>query len=133
MIWNHRKLQWSTVANPTHLGEVRDSLIKDFGVFDLRESVAEEHRCEDESVQEGDEDGDGISVEDKGGQNRVGYFTHGVTVGGSDRLCRYNVLLADRCCRSGRNRWQCGWRMLMSPSNRLSAPIFRFPQARANR
>jgi len=56
----------------THLSKVGDGLIEIFGWFDPWERIAEEHRREHKAIQEGSEDGDGISVEDEWGQKRIG-------------------------------------------------------------
>ena len=73
---------------PTYFSKISDGLVELFGEFDSRQGVAEEHGYEEKSIEEGGEDGDGISVEDERGQNRVCCFTHGIAVSGSDRICR---------------------------------------------
>jgi len=85
-----------------YLREVGDSLIKVLGRVNPRQRVAEEYRCEHESVQEGSEYGDGIPVEDEWGQKRVDYLPHDVAVGDCDRVCHQSLPLVARCrCRRG--------------------------------
>ena len=56
------------------------------------------------------------------GQNRVGYFGH-------DHCWwqRRGAAAGVTASRSGQSWWKCGWRMWMSPSNRLDASDLPFP------